>query len=142
MCDEVIGSVKFEMVRLKNDDGSDNLRFFDMCPRRVSCAHATGVRAELYRGVPVDGMKNGRTLSSQRSTVLSEIVRNGCSGRGELLERIGYFERLPVPRVAVFHFDRAPGRESRPDRFPCGQADRSSLDRAPERDVRAVGQLD
>lgn len=63
-------------------------------------------------------------------------------GGGELLERVGYFERLPVPRVAVFHFDRAPGRESRPDRFPCGQADRSSLDRAPERDVRAVGQLD
>lgn len=57
MCDEVIGSVKFEMVRLKNDDGSDNLRFFDMCPRRVSCAHATGVRAELYRGVPVGGME-------------------------------------------------------------------------------------
>lgn len=80
MCDEVIGSVKFEMVRLKNDDGSDNLRFFDMCPRRVSCAHATGVRAELYRGVPVGGMKNGRTLSSQRSTVLSEIVRTACSG--------------------------------------------------------------
>ena len=80
MCDEVIGSVKFEMVRLKNDDGSDNLRFFDMCPRRVSCAHATGVRAELYRGVPVGGMKNGRTLRRQRSTVLSEIVRIACSG--------------------------------------------------------------